>query len=310
MALQVNGKSALVTGAGSGICLAFTKLLLSKGCNVLIADLNLIPEAENLISSFEKGGENERKLEEEGEGGGVKVKKARVVFKRTDVTDWVQLQAAFDECMSAFGSLDIVCPGAGTFEPTWSNFWHLKDTVDKIDTNSYKTLEINITHPIRATQLAIDYFKRQKHGHGVVVLISSIAAQAAVFPVPLYAASKAAISSFTRSLRPLEPAINIRVNAVAPGIVKTPLWTEDKIAWTQENDEWVTAEEVANVMLQLVEEEQFSGGTVLEVGKGVVRRVELLNDPGPDMEAKGFRTSAVRQAVGDVFGLIENEFGK
>ncbi len=45
------------------------------------------------------------------------MKKARVLFKKTDVTDWEQLQITFDECMSEFGSLDIVCPGAGTFEP-------------------------------------------------------------------------------------------------------------------------------------------------------------------------------------------------
>lgn len=104
MALKVNGKSALVTGGGSGICLEFTKLLLSKGCNVLIADLNLTPTAEELVSSDAK--------QEEGEA-----KKARAAFKKTDVTDWTQLQAAFDECMKEFGTLDIVCPGAGIFEP-------------------------------------------------------------------------------------------------------------------------------------------------------------------------------------------------
>lgn len=107
MALKVNGKTALVTGGGSGICLEFTKLLLSKGCNVLIADLNLTPDAEKLMSAHES--------REEG--------KARAVFKKTDVTNWDLLQAAFDECMSAFESLDIVCPGAGVFEPVCLPFF-------------------------------------------------------------------------------------------------------------------------------------------------------------------------------------------
>lgn len=65
-------------------------------------------------------------------------------------------------------------------------------------------MDINVTHPIRVTQLAIDYFLRQKLGYGAIVLISSIAAQMAPFPVPLYAASKHAISGFVRCLAPLE----------------------------------------------------------------------------------------------------------
>jgi NAD(P)-dependent dehydrogenase (short-subunit alcohol dehydrogenase family) len=95
MALQVSGKTALVTGGGSGICLAFTTLLLSKSCKVLIVDLTLTPDAEKLVQ------EN----------------KGKVAFKKTDVTNWAQLREAFEAAISEFGSLDIVCPGAGVFEP-------------------------------------------------------------------------------------------------------------------------------------------------------------------------------------------------
>ena len=163
--------------------------------------------------------------------------------------------------------------------------------MDSIESSSYKTLEINVTHPIRATQLAIDYFKRQNHGHGSVVLISSIAAQGAYFLWPMYAASKAAISSFTRSLAPLEQSLKIRVNAIAPGIVKTPLWTADKLdVVNEELDSWVTTTQIAGVMLDLIQKEEYVGGTVLEVGAELVRKVEILNDPGPT--GKGFAASA------------------
>jgi len=289
MALQVSGKTALVTGGGSGICLAFTTLLLSKSCKVLIVDLTLTPDAEKLVQ------EN----------------KGKVAFKKTDVTNWAQLREAFETAISEFGSLDIVCPGAGIFEPPWSNFWQLHDTIDTDSTNSYKTLEINVTHPIRATQLAIDSFKRQKHGHGVVVLISSIAAQMALVPAPLYAASKAAISSFARSLAPLEQVCNIRVNAVAPAIVQTPIWTPDKLLMMdEEKDLWIKPQRIAEMMLQLVEKKEYVGGTVLEVGLERNRLVERLNDPGPPAEEKGHTVSKIMDVVKSTFALIESQFGK
>jgi 3-hydroxybutyrate dehydrogenase len=97
MAFQVDGKTALVTGGGSGICLEFSKLLLENGCNVVIADLGLRPEAEEVVHR--------------------KDTKGRAIFKQTDVTNWAQLQGAFDAALKEFGSLEIVCPGAGVYEP-------------------------------------------------------------------------------------------------------------------------------------------------------------------------------------------------
>ena len=90
---------ARITGAGSGIGLEFAKVLLQHGCNVLVADLKLRPEAEDVFKKY-RGNED-----------------ARAEFHETDVTNWGQLRAAFDAAMKAFGQLDIVCPGAGTFEP-------------------------------------------------------------------------------------------------------------------------------------------------------------------------------------------------
>lgn len=91
-----------------------------------------------------------------------------------------------------------------------------------------------------------------------------------------------------RSLAQLEnpPASSglpkIRVNAVSPARILTPLWTDDpeKMKMVGDKPGWVTPEEVARVMLELVENKGYLGGTILEVGK-TVRRVEALNDPGP-----------------------------
>ena len=95
MSFSVKGKSAVVTGAGSGICYHFAKVLLERGCNVVMADLALRPEAKELQKAFP----------------------SRAVFQQTDVTKWDQLDRAFEVAKKEFGGYDIVCPGAGVYEP-------------------------------------------------------------------------------------------------------------------------------------------------------------------------------------------------
>ncbi|KAH8901522.1 NAD(P)-binding protein [Thozetella sp. PMI_491] len=295
MALNVLGKTAIITGAGSGINLAFAKLLLRNSCNVVFADVALRPEAEELVK-VHRGSSNG----------------AQAIFHKTDVTNWVELKSMFDAAQRTFGGADIVCPGAGVYEPPFSNFWIRPGTgVSKDDPTKgrYAAMDINLTHPIRCTQTAIGHFIEQNRP-GVVVHISSIAAQRPVLSCPLYVAAKFGISGFVRSLAPLETPPNtqlppIRVNCVAPGVIKTPLWTEhpEKLKWIDpERDEWVTAEDVADVMLDLVQKPEYVGGTVLEVGKDQVRKVEVLNDPGP--KGAGHTVSAAKRGEEEVWDRL------
>lgn len=101
MAQPVKGKTAIVTGAGSGINLSFATMLLAKGCNVVIADLALRPEAREVVDA--------NSLPSESRG--------RAVFQKTDVRDWSQLERMFQTAEREFGPVDIVCPGAGVYEP-------------------------------------------------------------------------------------------------------------------------------------------------------------------------------------------------
>lgn len=190
-----------------------------------------------------------------------------------------------------------------------SNFWYLNQGADTVGSSSYKVFNLNINHPIRATQLAIDYYKRQKLNHGVVVLISSIAAQLPLLPTPLYSASKHAISGFIRCMATLESTINIRVNGIAPGLVKTPIWTEDKLSWVDEKvDKWVTVDQVANIIIDLITKKEHVGGTILEVGASAVRSVSELHDAGP--QGDGFTVQGLGSAFGGVYDLIDQNFGK
>ncbi|KAL2801133.1 transmembrane amino acid transporter protein-domain-containing protein [Aspergillus keveii] len=304
MAFSVQGKTAIVTGAGSGINLSFAKQLLESGCNVLIADLGLRPEAQELVNKFSSGN-------------------PRAVFLRTDVTVWKQLEQMFVVAEKEFGEVDIVCPGAGVYEPHWSNFWRppgSSESRDAPDSDRYALIDINLTHPIRTTQLAISHFLRTGDDatrRKAIVHISSIAGQNPALAAPIYVATKHAINGLVRSLAQLDAKCGIRVTAVAPGVIKTPLWTDhpEKLKMVDDSkDVWVTPDEVAAVMLALVQQERVSriigdvdgkegetvypvsGGTVLEVSK-TVRSVSPYNDPGPGFVAGN--TVSTAQSVED-----------
>lgn len=85
----------------TGINFSFAKLLLVNGCNVLIADLALRPEAQAIVDKYSAKTDSS----------------PRAMFQKTDVTDWPQLEEMFNVAVKEFGEIDIVCPGAGVYEP-------------------------------------------------------------------------------------------------------------------------------------------------------------------------------------------------
>ncbi|KAI0509566.1 short chain dehydrogenase [Xylaria bambusicola] len=277
--LSVKGKLAIVTGAGSGINLAFANLLLQHGCSVVIGDLALRPEAEELISQFPQ--------KEDGSG-------PSAIFHQTDVTSWPALSSLFEKALSSFGRVDIVVPGAGVFEPQFSAFWNPPKTATNPDTpsidaadavpGSYKSIEINLTHPIRLSQLAIGYWTKNKMP-GTLVHVSSIAGHIAGIGAPLYFATKHGLHGFVRSLAKLRDTVGIRVSAVAPASVKTPLWTEAagmKHLMDAGIGEEITPETIAEAMLELCQNPEYGDGTILEVTLEHKRVVPLFNaDPPP-----------------------------
>jgi 3-hydroxybutyrate dehydrogenase len=347
MAQQVKGKTAIVTGAGSGrdtsmrhavrrstdqalrtgINLEFARLLLEDGANVLIADIGLRPESEELLSQYQSTPN-------------------KAIFQKTDVTSWPDLEAMFAAAQKHFGSIDIVCPGAGVFEPPWSSFWHppgSKASKDDPAGGRYATLDINLTHPIRVTQLAISHFLAADPPSGPqnpksIVHISSIAGQSTSIVVPLYHVSKHGVQALARGMESLEGSHGIRVTAVMPGVVKTPLWTDhpEKIKMVKQEgddaDTWVTPTEVAQIMLACVKENEISniikgrddvtggiekttipikGGSCLEVLAGVVRDVPAFNNPGPlAAGSKGASASGALVMLEEVHDLLKPGWGK
>jgi NAD(P)-dependent dehydrogenase (short-subunit alcohol dehydrogenase family) len=193
--------------------LAFAQALVQKGCNVLIADIGLRPEAQAFVNSAaEKGG-------------------AKVIFQRTDVTDWAQLENTFDYAEKEFGAVpDLVCPGAGIYEPVRILQFLVLDRASilrvqqpskgfwgDIDSNSrYKVIDVNLIHPIKMTRIAIRRMLRAKKT-GTILHVASVAVETVSVITPLYQASKHGIGSFVMGMGALEGLCGIRVLGVAPG---------------------------------------------------------------------------------------------
>ena len=141
---------------------------------------------------------------------------------------------------------------------------------------------------------------------GVVINLSSLAAQYALFNQPLYCTSKAAVSAFTRSMAPLHDEFGIKVVAVAPGMVLTPLWLDnpDKMKAISETDVLATPEEIAETMLAVVEGAEYRGGEVVEKLKHTTRKV-LVESPLPS--GPGATMSKMDLIYEDTISLLEAE---
>ncbi|KAI1817996.1 NAD(P)-binding protein [Poronia punctata] len=262
---DISGKNALVTGGGSGICLAFVELLLNKGCSVIIGDLALTSKATALTKEYPYGEKDNNS------------KKPYVLFHETDVTSWKDLSSLWTFALSTFNNseIDLVVPGAGVYEPPFSSFWHPPGVGGSPsrdnDNDGYATFDINLVHPIRLAQLAIGHWTTNKQKGKSLLFVSSIAGHIAAIGTPFYYSSKAGLHSFVKCLAGMREKVGIRVMAIAPGVARTPLWEAPHLKdQLPESEHVLPAETVAKMMLDMWQDEQKYGDAeiieIMEVG--------------------------------------------
>jgi len=190
--MRLQNKTALITGAGSGIGRAIAELFAREGAAVVLADID------------EAGGR--ATVELVAKAGG------RAEFARCDVSKDAECKAAVDVAVAKFGGLNVVVNNAaafiyGTVEETTYEQWH-------------KVWDVNVVGQAQIIKNALPEFR--KAGGGAVVNIasqSSFIAQANYVP---YNSSKAGILQLTRCLAMDLAVDKVRVNAVSPGTIKTP----------------------------------------------------------------------------------------
>ena len=190
MEISLEGKVALVTGASRGIGKAIAKAYADAGASVLLSSRKL---ADLEAAATEIGGDVDVTVANAG--------------------DPAQAEAAVDRCIERFGGIDILVNNAAT-NP------YMGPTMD-IDLARYdKTWEVNLRGALVWTQLAWKRSMRDRGGS--IVNIASVGGFSVEPSIGIYNATKAALLHLTRTLA-AELAPNVRVNAIAPGLVKTDM---------------------------------------------------------------------------------------
>ncbi|KAF2133624.1 short chain dehydrogenase/ reductase-like protein [Dothidotthia symphoricarpi CBS 119687] len=190
----LKGKAALITGGDSGIGRSVAILFAREGADVSIVYL---PEEEEDAQFVKK------KVEEAG-------RKANLM--QFDLKDRKNCEKAVEGHMKAFGKLNVLVNNAAMQE--------MQEDISEIDLDvTEKTFQTNIISMFAMTKYAIKHMKR-----GDTIVNSASVAAYMSNPVCLdYASTKGAITTFTRGLAQQQAKNGIRVNAVAPGIIWTPL---------------------------------------------------------------------------------------
>jgi NAD(P)-dependent dehydrogenase (short-subunit alcohol dehydrogenase family) len=192
------GKTVLVTGAASGIGRAIVKRLAKAGAWVAVTDKD--------------GGAADRLAKEIG---------SDAISAPLDVTDAAATAQAFDQAITAFGKIDIVCANAGisTMNPT----------ADLTEAEWDSNMDVNAKGVFLTNQAAIRRWLAAKQS-GVIVNTASLAGKLGAPLLAHYSASKFAVVGFTQALAREMGPHNIRVNCVCPGFVRTSM-QEREVVW-------------------------------------------------------------------------------
>ena len=193
--LQLTGRVAFVTGGTSGIGRALALGLAEAGADV-------VPSSR-------------RREQVDATAAEIEARGRRTVRVASDVTDRSSLEAARGAVLKGLGRVDILvnCAGRTKRQPT----------LDLPEEDWNAIIETNLTGTLRACQV----FGRHmlERGYGRIINIASLASHVALLEVTAYVASKAAVAGLTKSLAIEWGPRGVNVNAIAPGVFRTPLNT-------------------------------------------------------------------------------------
>ena len=240
---RLAGQVALVTGGSRGIGAAIVRAYAREGAHVAF--------------TYRTGRNEAFALAEELEG---------VLPIELDVRRSAEVRGAVQRVITELGTLDVLVNNAGWLQQ--------KDFFEITDEDFTQAIDVNLKGPFIATQAAGRHFRAQNRG--CIVNVASVGGQLGGPKAPHYSAAKAALITFTRSSARLLAPYNVRVNAIAPGMVKTEMMAgsvardgEDTLARQTLLGRLGEPEEVAHVAVFLASaDSNYVTGQVLNVNGG------------------------------------------
>jgi NAD(P)-dependent dehydrogenase (short-subunit alcohol dehydrogenase family) len=191
---RLEGRVAVITGGGSGIGLATARRFASEGAKVVVADVDAT-------------------------AGGAAAEEVGGLFVATDVTDPAAVDELFAAADSTYGSVDIAFNNAGISPPD-------DDSILTTGLDAWKRVnDVNLTSVYLCCKAALPYMQRQGKG-SIINTASFVALMGAATSQIAYTASKGGVLAMTRELGVQFAREGIRVNALCPGPVNTPLLQE------------------------------------------------------------------------------------
>jgi len=192
--MRIKGKTAVVTGAASGIGRAIAVLFAEEGARVAVADVNA-----------DGGRETVREIE--GAGG-------EAFFLKTDVSRGAEVKALVQAAVDRWGRLDVMVNNAGVNLPCLIHETGAEEIFDR-------TVAVNYKGTFYGCKYAVEQMLRQ--GKGAIVNIGSGNSIVAEPYLSIYCGTKGAIAQFTKGIGIDYAKNGIRVNCIAPGFIDTPI---------------------------------------------------------------------------------------
>lgn len=244
------GKAVLITGASSGIGAATAEAFGQAGARVAVHYNRSVDGAEAVAEAVRAVGGD-------------------AIVLQADVRDTAAVEGLVTETRARFGALDVVVNNAG-------DLLGRHDVEDVPDAFVHDVFRVNAVSVVAACRAAVPILRAG--GGGAIVNLSSVAARTGGSPGTMfYAATKAYVSSITRSMAKVYAAEGIRINAVAPGVITTPIHDRHTppevmktLATAIPMKRLGEAPEVADAILFLASSmSSYLSGEVLEVNGGV-----------------------------------------
>lgn len=248
--MGLSGKVALITGSARGIGKAIALELANHGAKIVINDILPKNEIDKTLEEFRKSGD-------------------RAIGIRADITIFEEVESMVKEIINKFGKIDILVNNAGITRD--SLLIRMKE--EDWDT----VININLKGTFNCSKTVAKYMMRQKSG-GKIVNISSVIGLVGNIGQANYAASKAGIIGFTKSLAKELAVRNINVNAIAPGFIETDMTKRLSEKVRKDLQQQIplkrlgTVKDIAKVVYFLVSDNaNYITGQVINVDGGMIR---------------------------------------